>query len=235
MKKALAGLFVLLMLVGFVGPETPPPSPTPFYIHIQEGPNAEIFDKVSFTWRTNAAPNGWDWGGRTGYACGFGEVVVSGAVVAEVIVQKWDQGGDMDGDALYSYINSSGWGATGGDQPCGRPPVTSSGRYPGQSQLPQANATELSRSATPGDCLSGPPCATGHVVEVRKDGTLYGTVTLPHQSAYHPDMYWYRGDEPGELMGWYLERSTGDYGIVVRLSCAPLAPGVACSDYLTYG
>lgn len=239
--QALGALLLMLAVVGpahaFPGPDRTPPQPTPFYLHIQEGPAQEIFDKVAFTWRTAAAPNGWDFGGRTGYSCGFGEGVDLAKVAGELIIQKWGQGGAAarDGDSLYSYINSSGWGATAGDQACGRPRVLSSGAYPGQVQIPQANAVELSRSASPGDCLAGPPCATGHVVQLlRPDGSEVGRVTLHHQSPYHPDFYWYRGDEPGELMGWYLERSTGEYGIVARLSCVPLVAGYACADFLTY-
>jgi hypothetical protein len=240
--KRLALLFAALMLAAlavpahaFPGPDRTPPQPTPFYLHVQKGPAQTIFAKPAFMWRTAAAPNGWDFGGRTGYACGFAEVVVNNQVVAEVIIQKWDSGGGNDGDALYSFINSSGWGATAGDQACGRPRVGPGGAYPGQTQLPQANAIELSRSVEPGMPTGPEPHATGHVVQVfSPSGAELVRVTLPHQEI-DPNTWWFRGDEPGELMLWYLEPSTSEYGIVARLSCAPLVAGYSCADYLTYG
>jgi hypothetical protein len=241
--KRLALLFAALMsaliaapATAFPGPDRTPPQPTPFHLHVQKGPAQTIFAKVPFMWRTAAAPNGWDFGGRTGYACGFAELVVNNQVVAEIIVQKWGQGGSVaqDGDSLYAYINSSGYGATAGDQPCGRPRVTANGSYTG-GRLPLLTETELSRSVEPGMPTGPEPHATGHVVQVfGPSGAEVVRVTLPHQEI-DPNTWWFRGDESGELMLWYLEPSTGEYGIVARLSCAPLVAGYSCADYLTYG
>jgi hypothetical protein len=234
----LLGLLVVMAVTvparGIPGPETPPPLPgQQFFIRVQQGSAQELFDEVGFTWRASRSADGWDWGGRTGYACGFAEFVLRGRVVAEVILQKWDQGGSFDGDSLYSYINSRGALASGGNQPCGRRRVTANGSYDGRT-LPQATAEELSRSVEPGMPTAPPPHAMGHVIELRQNGVLLADLYIPHQSVHHPDTWWFRGDQAGELMVWYLERSTGDYGIVARLSCVSLVSTVTCSDYLVY-
>lgn len=235
---AAAFLFVSEAASGAPGPQTPPPEEagTRWFVLQANGPGGTpVWDRLFFTWRTSASADGWDWGGRRGYVCGFVELVVGGRVVAELILQQWDRGWWDDGDGLYGFVDSGGAMGWGGDEDCGRPRVAATG------PVPSANELERSRSIEPGMPTAPLPHATGHVIEIKKQGTsmspgaLLASVSIPHASTWNADTWWFRGDEPGELMLWYRNPATGEYGIIERLSCVPLVPAVSCSDYLVYG
>ena len=100
-----AAVLALTMFVPRVsGAPGPDEDPGAFTLIIQEesgiDAGAEIFYELPFGPRTG---DGWDWGGRAGYHCGFFELVVGETVVANVIVEKYGQGGESDGDSLYAY------------------------------------------------------------------------------------------------------------------------------------
>ena len=217
-------------LPGPEGPRTRSRDRT-FHLVIQETSGARAGAEIFATLRIPERPSGqdgWDWGGRSGYSCGFFELVDGGVtnsllddvVIAKVIVEKYDMGGESDGNDLYAYINSRFVG--GGREPC-----SVIGTVPGRGAIP-ATPMERSRSTVPG---IGAIDAMGHVVQVFQDGALVASLELPHHES-HPDAWWFRGDEAGELCLWYEEDSTDEYGIVARLSVVPTVAGVTVSDYV---
>lgn len=241
MKRSVAAIAVLLGMMMSVGTSTSAmPGPEPpvtrsrdgtFQLLVQEESGLRWGTEVFAVLKVPERPygmDGWDWGGRAGYSCGFFELIDGGAsasladdrVIAKVIVEKYGQGGDGDGDGLYSYINSRFVG--GGREPC-----SVIGTVPGR-QVISASPTEIARSMRPG---IGAVEAMGHVVHIFQNGLLVGSLEVPHHEA-NEDVWWFRGDEPGELCLWYLESDTGEYGIVGRLSVVPTVSGVTASDSL---
>ena len=161
---------------------------------------------------TRAVSSNWFDGGAT-------NSLSDDVVIANVIVEKYDTGGEGDGNGPVRLcqlaIRRRGQGAC------------SATDGPGKGAIP-ATSEERSRSTVPG---IGAVDVMGHVVQVFQDGALVASLELPHQES-HPDAWWFRGDEPGELCLWYEEDSTGEYGIVARLSVVPMVPGVTASDYV---
>lgn len=256
--RKLAILAVLVLGLGAVpalaatGPQPPLTRDGTFFLRVQEtsGP-AEVFADLVFAERPYGM-DGWDFGGRAGYGCGFAEMVDGGTatesindpggaltgiraslsddrVIARVVIERYDRGtANFKNDSLYSFISSSL--KAGNDIPCLEDYPTSPD-YPLGAGI--ATDEERSRSVIPGEPTGPPPHAIGHIIHVFQDGVEVGTVRVPHQEP-NPDVWWFRGDEPGELTMWYLETDTGEYGIVARLSVVPMAPGVTATDTLVY-
>ncbi len=200
-----AAVFVSTVFIpGVSGAPGPDEDPGSFTLIIQEeagiDAGAEIFYEFPFGPRSG---DGWDWGGRAGYHCGFFELVVGENVVAKVIVEKYGQGGESDGDSLYSYINSIFGG--GGNEDC-----SVIGTGPGNIR-PSEGEDRSHR---------------GSKISIVYQGTTYVLPELPYQSPYHNDAWWYAGNERGEAILWYLEDDTGEVGIVARLSVVPVVEGV---------
>lgn len=209
MKSTLSWAIVGVLLLALFVPQAvaapgPDEDPGPFTLIIQEEAGihagAEIFYEFPFDARSG---DGWDWGGRSGYHCGFFELVVGEQIVVNVIVEKYGQGGDGDGDGLYAYINSIFGG--GGREDC-----SFIGTAPG-NVLPSE-----------GEDRRHP----GSRIAVVYRGTTYSLPDLPLQSPYHDDAWWYAGNERGEAILWYGEDSTGEVGIVARLAVVPVVGGV---------
>lgn len=226
------GLGVITRSPAVLGPED---RPEEFTIVAREGVGqlTEHFADIGpFTARPTGL-DGWDWGGRDGYNCGFVELVDGGAtsslgddtVIAKLVFESYDKASAMfPDDSLYLFIDSRGRGADHAVDVCSEirdgPPF---------DEL-IATETERSRSVVPGEPTAPPPHAMGHGIVIEQNEELKGYFELPHESAQNVDIWWFRGDEPGEILMWYLETDTGDYGIIGRLTAFPMAANVTVDD-----
>jgi hypothetical protein len=233
-----------------VGPEPPQASLGNFSLTISAPPNIPVefpgFASISFDERVFGL-DGWDWGGRSGYGCGFVELVDGGPtallsddrVIARIIAERYAQGGsEQVPDGLYAKIDSTH--VVAGREPCSEIGTTAS-----NAVTVGASAVEQSRSF---GGAGMPDFAHGHVLQIWQKGVEVGQITLPHEET-NPiqDSWWFRGDENGEILLWYaqcpnglsctdengdgtIDAKDGDYGIVARVSIEVDAPDVTFGD-----
>jgi len=187
-------------------------------LRVQEERGGEIYDDINFG--PDATRDGWilerpTYGGRSGYRCGFLSLRVGGRVVAVAQAEIYDQGYlEQPENDLYSVINSPG--NTAGNEPC---PL---GNNVFTAHL-MASAAERARSDGPGDINLAPGAMS----------VVVGTTTwrLPAIApTVHADAQWSAGDEAGEALLWYLERDSGEYGIVARFHVAAVSTAARVVD-----
>lgn len=243
MKRIAAVLFALLvfgsaMARADVGPEN---EPNDYRMDVTKshGPGHIIWSRITFPARNGG--DGWDPRGRVGYKCNSVERVQNGQVVGRIVEETYGDAAFNSADGagpLYSYMDSPGYG-TGSDGPCSA--IGTGGEDPdlglNNGDIVPATAAEHARSTS----FCEPSTAHGHVITMHgPNGEAIDTPLIPHREfnlmqgdptfVGANESCWFRGDEPGEIMLWYRNPDTLDYGIVARLSCAGLAAGWSCTD-----